>query len=1376
MIQFKNLRIYSHVVDGIRFPTDQKEKFVLTYFPENSELVSDYPRLNLRPVDARIVIIPYTIVPRSKMTLELKKKFKSVGLISYSSTMKTPENKNLVYDLSEYFTSIDQTFHPSHYRQRLSLFIRSSVNKSFNGFEGYKKVLIYSIDLTKPNLNNFIDRKFFPIVQQLKDGDFVFDDLILCLLTPGGARYRLLVKDRSFKLPRIILFLKSIKAVEEPEEVGDVDSDETNQAVVLVMNQISNKIVSKNKDNVTDAVKSYLAKDGVAKEKVLSKTVSNKGMEKIGSASILYKVNNDLTKSKQLANLAFKTTKPTIKKKVVSPLKVIDNRLSDQILPTEKPVSTTTDVLVKSSNVPQAVSNKAPNHLMKKRLVDFETNLKKDLTNSFKVLDTKELPLKIDSIKIVNKYEKAGEVEKSDISLVEAVVIDSNKNKHEIKIEIPRIDPNTGTFRINGQRKCLINQIVLCPITFPKKNEGRFESSYSVFRIRSKQTRTIKYLEIFLANAWLPLSVLLFYSFGFEETLKQYGIKFRLSEDKPEKTDWVVKVNDKEFCYFDYVNNDVKEQLIRSLMTVKLESFNIKKPFGSKEYFNDLIIKITGRVNSTFLIQSNLENIVDPVAKQVLINQQLPSKLKEIIYYMSVKILSGFVQDRNDLTNQRIRGSEVLVHLIQKQILTAYTIYKQQMLSGNKNAKFEINQTKLLSEFIRSDIVSNMEYANPVEEMAVMTRISPVGKQIGGIPDKRAIQNEARNIHPSYYGNIDPLDTPEGEMIGISQQLAINASITSARGLFSKKPFVDTEKSGILSTSASMIPFIENNDGARIIMATNQAKQMIPLKNPEPPAVMSGYESLLTDVLSENFIKRAPCDGKITKITNDAIYIICKGEKKTREIPIIPIHLKSGSGKDTLSIFKTKVIANQTVKQNQIIAEGSCIQNGTISLGRTLCTALMPYRGYNFEDGIVINERLINEDKLTSIHGIMLEVLISENDRVLEISPIGEYIEKGKPILRKTIGEVEQLLGFSEEEGQEVIGQQFIQKSPGGKVVDIDVFSNVSESKFPALKDLIHRTRKKYGTTPSEKFYVKKNIIRGVLIRFKIERELKISLGDKLTNRFGAKGIISLVEKNENMPRTPWGDTVDIITNPLGIVNRANIGQLYELYCGLIARDIGLRISKSNNKAQILNLIKRVYSVLDNSKNKEFTTRLISSLSSLSAKEFLTMVSQIKSTGFSPIIVPPFQAPKQDQIKQALSLLGLKPGFQLFLPEYGTKTKSEVPVGYMYFSKLEHIADAKVHGRSTGPVVGKTLQPTSGKKREGGQRLGEADTYSLISYNCPTLLSELMGPLSDDIATKNEIIADIIQTGEAKYRDAKISPAKDLLNSYFVSLILERTK
>jgi DNA-directed RNA polymerase beta subunit len=1367
MIRFQSLRQYVHVVDGIRFYNKPGENYVLTYFSENSTLLEDYPKLNFAPVDVRINVIPLTMVPRSRVTPELIKDFKKYGIMTYSSTMKIPTKKNLFYDTTEFLQIVDSRFQPLHYRQRLKYFITGIVDRSFSEYNTFQKVLIYSIDTTKP-FNTFVDRKFFPILQQLKDEEFSFDHLILCLITPRGPRYRLLVKNKEYNFQRIVTYLKTVHQLSDEISVSDVEDEENDEIANKVVTQIQNNILPGNKDKVTSAVKSYLQKDPLTKEKISSATLSDHNMQKVGTAAILYKVSGNLKKSVQIANSVPKNSTEKV-------LTRVDKRYSDQILQSKKPINTSTNELVKSYDVSRAVSNKSPSHLFEKRLIDFQTNLKKDLTQSFSVLEKKEIPLSVSKIEITDKKQRAGEVEKSDLSILKVVIKDKDGVKHPISIDIPKIDPDTGMFMLNGQRKCLINQIILCPISFPKKYESRFESSYSIFRIRSKRLRKTQYLEIFIANSWLPLLLLLFYSFGFEETLKQYGIKYHITEDKPSKTDeYFVKINDKDYIYFDNVTNELQKELVKSFMMIKVSTYNIQKQFGTTEFFDNLIFKITGKMSATFLILSNLENIVDPVVTQVLINQQLPYKLNEIMYYMSSRVVEGYVQDRNDILNQRIRGSEVLVYLVQKQILAAYTNYKAQLLAGNKNAKFEISQTKLLSDFKTSEIVANMEYANPIEEMAVMTRISPLGKKIGGIPDSQSLQNEARNIHSSYYGNIDPLDTPEGGNVGISQQLAIGAFVTSARGMFSKKKFDDSERSGILSTSSSMIPFIENNDGARMIMATQQAKQMVPLKNPEPPAVRSGYESLFTSYLSDSFIKKAPIYGKISNITIDSISILGKN-KRIQEVSIIPAHLKSGSGKNTLSVFKPVVRIGQVVQEGQIIAEGSCIQGGTISLGRTLCTAVMPYKGYNFEDGIVINEKLIENDKLTSIHGIMEEVEVSESDRVLYIAKIGDYYEKGAPIFRKTIGELEQFVGFSDVEGEEVRGQQFIKKSPGGRVVDIEVFSNVDEDKFPLLKDLIHRTRRKFKVPASENYAVKGVKVDGILIKFKIEQELRIQQGDKLCNRFGAKGIVCLIEKNENMPRTPWGDHVDIVVNPIGIIGRSNIGQLYELYCGLISRDVGIRISEAKSKTQVLTLIKKVYSILDTSPNKEFTNRLVANLNALSQREFLILVNQIKTSGFSPIIVPPFHAPAMDQIKEALKLLGLKAGYQLFLPDYATKTKSEVPVGYMYFSKLEHIAEEKIYGRSTGPVVGSTLQPTSGKRQEGGQRLGEADTYSLISYNCPTTLSEMMGPLSDDLKTKNEIISEIIQTGSAKYKDTKISPAKDLLNSYFVSLILDKT-
>jgi DNA-directed RNA polymerase beta subunit len=1362
MIRFEVFKQYSQVTDGLRY-TIKEQPYMLLYLSENSTLIDDFHKLNIRLIDIRMAVIPRTTIPRTFLTPELRKIYnKILGLYSYPANMKIPKNKNFIFDPTNFIKEVDETYHPDNYRQKAGFLIKNQLESALLNYPGYKKVLIYSIDVTK-TFNNFVDRKIFPIIQDLKNNDINFDDLLLVTLNESSVRYRLLVKDRKFDFQKIMVYIKTIKHIDLEEEVEDETKEASEKVAAILPAHI------KNKEKIKDAVKHYLKKDSNTLDKVNNNEFKPEELKTIAIKSVFFRSTNNMVRANNIVD----KVKP---EKIDTLLKVVDKHYADELIPKKDVVDTTDDLVVKSYNVKSAVGNKAPDHLFIKRQMDFKTNLKHDMTNSFKTLETKEIPLKIEKMEITDKPLKKNEIMKSDLSLVKVSLKDEFGKKHNVTIEIPKIDPNSGTFRVNGRTKCLVNQIVLCPITFLKPYDSKFESSYSTFHIRSKRTKRMNYLEIYMGSFKnLPLLILLTYSFGFDETMKQYDIKYEIKTEKPKKTEkFACKINATEYIYFENINTELKQELITSFINEGIDKYDIKHKFGTKEYLNDLIIKITGRVNSTFLLNANLENIIDPVAKQVLINKGLPHELKYIMQYMATKVVSGFSESRNDLTNQRIRGSEVIVNLAQKQILSAYTVYKEQVLAGNKNAEFLVNPTKVLSAFLNSEIVVDMEYANPIEEMAVMTRISPVGKSIGGIANANAIQSSARNVSPSYFGNIDPLDTPEGPNVGITQQLALGAMVSSSRGLFTTKKISNEEGSGILSTSTCMIPFIENNDGNRIQFAANQSRQMLPLKNPQPPVIRSGYESVLTNVLSDNFIKKVPERSKVLSVTSDHIILVGKSGKKY-DINLTPIHLRSGTGRDTLSIFKTKVVKGQIVNEGQILAEGSCIKDGAISLGRTLCVGYMPYKGYNFEDGIIINEKLATNDMLTSLHGLEEEVLISEKDRVLFIANIGDRLKKGEPLLRKTIGEIEQLIGFEdiEDDTTSVYGQDLIKTSPGGLIVDLEVFCNVSDEKFPKLKFYIDRTRKRYGVSADQKFVVKGVSIKGALVRFKIEQELKIETGDKLTNRFGAKGIITLIEKDDLMPRTPWGDRLDVILNPLGIIGRMNLGQLYELYCGLISRALVIKLLSSKNKKQALDVMTNVLSKLDTSKNKEYTNKMVGSIAKLSDRQFSLLITQIKDSGFIPIIIPPFKAPKPNQIMEALKMLDLKPGYHLYLPEFGIKTHDAVPVGYMYVSKLEHIGEMKIHGRSTGPVVGKTSQPTQGKSREGGQRLGESDVHVLIGYNCPKLLSELMGPLSDDTISKNEMISDIIQTGETTFRVPKISPAKDLLNAYFISLMLE---
>jgi len=1362
MIKFESIRPYTQVVDGIIFTPKPAEPFLLVYFSENSLLVDDYKKLNIRKMDIRIVVTPITKIPRTRLRPDTIKLFKQYGLMALSQRMRVPKGRSFLFDMSDYLNKIDLMYKPINYRMRSGSLIKSSLNSMLAGYPPiYKKILIYSIDLTK-DLKSFINRKFFPILQMMKDGILLFDHVILVLIDESRSYHRVLMKNRKVELNRIVPILKRISAIDVEQEIDD----ELEKASKSVIDRMSDKklIMTGNRNKVKNAVVSYLRKNPKKLEKVLSKDVSHEDMIDITTSSILQQATGNDVKADRIVDRVPKDRKELA-------LKVIDKNFTDQIILPEKTVITSEDIAVQSMNVPNMIDNKSPEHLFKKRAIDFHINLKNDMNNSFKILENKEVPLKVESLNIIDKKIKAGEVDKSDESILKVKLKDEFGNAHDIKIELPKIDPESGTFRINGQKKCLINQIILCPITFPKPYDSKFESSYSSFHIWSKKTKKMNYLEIYIASYKLPYLILLAYSFGFNKILNEYGIKYKIVQKRPRKTEYGVRIDSENYIIFENIDTDLKREIINSFIRIKIDGYKIDKPFGTNEYFNDLIIQITGKINSTYKIRTNLENIVDPVAKQVLMNQELPIELDKIMKYMSQKVVVGFVQLRNDLTNQRIRNSEVLVHLAQKQILAAYTNFKEQVLAGNKNAQFQIVPTKVLSDFINSEIVVNMEYGNPLEELATLSKVSPVGKSIGGIPGKEAVQMETRNVHDSYYGNIDPLDTPEGPNIGIVQQLTVDSYITSARGLIRVKPHNDAESSGILSTSTCMVPFIENNEGARIIMAANQSRQDLPLKNPEPPIVQSGYESILTNVVTDSFIKRSPCNGKILGVTKDHILIQCKSGEKI-EIDISPVSLKSGSGKNTLSTFNPIVKVGQSVKNQAIIAEGSCIEGGSIALGRTLAVGILPYKGFNFEDGIVINEKLVEGGKLTSLHLIEEDILISEKDRLLYINDLGKMTSRGEPLLRKTIGEIEELIGYEEDDTTDIAAGQFIKKSPGGLIADIDVFSNIDPDKFPQLKELINRTNKRYKKPSKEKFAVRGVSISGVLIRFKIQQELKINLGDKLCNRYGNKGIVSLIEKDELMPRTPWGERLDFVVNPISIINRMNIGQLYEMYCGLISKKLSQFLLQSRKKDEFIALIKKVIPLIDKSKNQEYSTKFINNLTKLSDDRFRLLWEQINKTKTFPIIIPPFKAPNFKMIREALNVLGLKTKYKLYLPEFKTYTSYEVPFGYMYIYKLEHMGDMKIHSRSTGPVIGKVLQPTAGKAREGGQRLGEQESLSFISYGALLSLQEFFGPLSDDHVTKNEIISDIIQTGRAEYRIPKTNPSKDLLNVYFTSLMI----
>ena len=1380
MLNYEKLTQYTRVVPALRFTSDPRNPYFLIFFPENGlSFVDTYPQMGLMLIDARHIIVPKTRVPFTRMTPDMRKVYQKMRMLPFESTMKYPDNRNLFYDMSSYFDTVDKTFNPTNYRQRAGFLLQNLLFNSLSSVgENYKKVILYFIDVRKP-LNTYTDRKIFPFLQQMKDNNIQYNDFVLALYDGEKVTYRLLIKNKEYNFSRVWSLLRNIKLVNiedaNSEAAGDISKDVVSRLDNLHKVEPAKPgeaptpepIFTKPgyKEKVIDSIKSFLTRSPDALEKASGK-INDEDAARLAVASILFKTSGDLDKAIKSAN--------NIKNdRLFKAARAVTNTFVDNLLEKHPSVNHSSNVLVQSSDIANIVDNKTPEHIFEKRKIDFEINLKNDMINAFKILEGKELPFKFDKIEIADSVQAAGEINKSDLATVIVYMTDKFGKTHKIKFDIPKIDPQTGIFSVYGKKKCLINQLIVNPISFPKAFQAKFESSYSIFYIYSKQTRK-KWLEIFMGSFKIPLFILLAFAFGFEETMKAYGITYEIVKKKPPIGEYFSKVP-MSYIHFKNVDTELKKQLVESFLQAKINRFKIESEFGTKQYFSDLIIKLTGRINSVYHVGLSVENIVDPICKQILLNQQLPNNLSDIIKYMSSKVITGSKDDRNDLNNQRIRNSEILVYLTQKLVQAAYTEYKEQVLAGNKGAKLNFPEKKILSQFNQVELVQDMEYANPAEEMATITKITPLGKSVGGIPDQRAVEMDARNVHRSYYGNIDPNDTPESGKVGTLQQLTVDAFITTARGMFREKQMLDSEGSGILSTSGALLPFPGKNDGARVLFFCNHAKQMVPLKNPEPPLVQTGYESLLTNVLSDSFIKRAPCNGKIAKIDRHMIGVICsKGNKHI--IDTTPVHLKSGSGKNTLSTFTPVVKVGQSVHAGQIIAEGSCISGGTISLGRNIAAAYTSYEGYNFEDGLVISDRLAKENLLTSLHGIEEEFLVGPKDKITYVCDYGQ-VEKGKPLIKKTMGDLEEILGagLEDDESLDVADGQLVKKSPGGVVVEIEVYCNEPASKYPLLQKFIEKTNKKYKKPDDEPWIKRSEAIEGVLVKFKIEQELGTGVGDKLAIRGGNKGIITLVEEASKMPRTPWGESVDIILNPIGVLGRMNLGQIYELYCGLISRMLArLIIKEGKNKSMVINMMKPVLTLLDATPKKELSTRMFANLSRMSEAQFKLMMQQIKHAEGVPIIVPPFKDPSYKHILQALKFMKLQPSYHLTLPRYGgIKTYHPIPFGYLYVSKLEHMGEMKIHARSTGPTAAKTLQPTAGKRRDGGQKMGEGDTWALISYNAPYAISEFFGPLSDDIKSKNEIISDIIQKGYADYREPQVSPTKNLLNAYFTALLLE---
>ncbi len=698
----------------------------------------------------------------------------------------------------------------------------------------------------------------------------------------------------------------------------------------------------------------------------------------------------------------------------------------------------------------------------------------------------------------------------------------------------------------------------------------------------------------------------------------------------------------------------------------------------------------------------------------------------------------GPVDDIDSLANRRVK---LVGELVQRQFRLGMLRLQRNILDRMSMANpEEVTPSQLLNArpvvaavkefFSTSQLSQLMDETNPFSELAHKRRLSSMGP--GGLTRERA-GFDVRDAHPTHYGRICTVETPEGANVGLVLNLATYARINKygfieapyrvvkngkvtdevvyvdaaaendmtiadssvkldKNGKFvdewvsarvngtpsqveaNRVTHIDAAHKEILGVSASLIPFVEKNRVDRSLMACAMQKQAVPLLRTDAPTVGTGIE----EDVARNTSQLIVAEGKGEVVKADGVSVVVKYEKGGEKEYLLTHFEKTND--DRCYNQRTKVARGDKVKKGDILIEGASISEGELALGKNLLVAFMPWRGYNMDDAIVISNRLVQDDTLTSINIKDFDVEVRETklgpEQVTRDIPnvsehalrhlgedgivtVGSEVAPGDILVGKITPKGEQELSSEERLLRAIFGEKAkdvrdtsvrMNGSSTGKVVGVRVYTHEQGHDLKA----------------------------GVLMQIKIfvAEMRKISVGDKLSGRHGNKGVVSRILPVEDMPFMEDGTPIDIILSPMGVPSRMNLGQLFEIHLGMAARALGYKVA-----------------------------------------------------------TPSFNGVSDEKISEELEKAGFsRTGrVQLYDGLTGEPFHEPTSVGVMHMLKLHHMVEDKIHARSTGPYTMVTQQPLGGKAQNGGQRFGEMEVWALEAYGAATTLQEMLTIKSDDV-------------------------------------------
>ncbi len=748
--------------------------------------------------------------------------------------------------------------------------------------------------------------------------------------------------------------------------------------------------------------------------------------------------------------------------------------------------------------------------------------------------------------------------------------------------------------------------------------------------------------------------------------------------------------------------------------------------------------------------------------------------LATVNYFINLPYDIGSTDDIDHLGNRRIRS---VGELLQNQFRIGFSrmerVVREKMAIQSSDADAITPQSLInirpvvaaIKEFFGSSPLSQfMDQTNPLSELTHKRRLSALGP--GGLSRDRA-SFEVRDVHYTHYGRMCPIETPEGPNIGLISYLATFAKINeygfieaplrrvengkvldevvymtadeedeyiiaqaneplgedgcflrakvNARHLddfIETDPknvdFMDVSPKMVVSVATAMIPFLENDDTNRALMGSNMQKQAVPLLVTERPFVGTGIE--YKAAVDSGVVVLAKRAGTVVSADANKIVIRAK-DGDVDEYELIKF-LRSNHG--TCINQRPIVEVGQQVEEREVIADGPATDMGEISLGRNALIGFMTWEGYNYEDAVLINEKLVREDMYTSIH--IEEYEIEARDTKLGPEEITRDIPNVGEDALKDLDE----RGIIRIGAEVVAGDILVGKvTPKGETeltAEERLLRAIFGEKAREVRDTSLRVpHGEYGTIVDVKVFSRENsseLSPGVnlVVRCYIAQKRKISVGDKMAGRHGNKGVVSRILPSEDMPYLPDGTPLDIVLNPLGVPSRMNIGQVLEVNLGYACKALGWHIATP---------------VFDGAHEADIVKCFENAENLTKADDY--SLKDNAGLDFSRIQL-------RDDAKT-----------QLFDGRTGEPFDNPVTVGYMYYLKLHHLVDDKIHARSTGPYSLVTQQPLGGKAQFGGQRFGEMEVWALEAYGAAYTLQEILTVKSDDVVGRVKTYESIVK-------------------------------